>query len=129
MRARLFALLITALALVGCDRITGAGQQKILDAEAVGYSCRVSQKLPEDCMKENETKSPTSILDGWKAADKDIEANTIFLVHQAAQTAIRAQSAPVATTAPAEAEQAAAKKPAEAPAKPGSAEAEKKPSH
>lgn len=41
------------------------------DGEAVGYACRLSDKLPEDCMKENSTYTPASILDGWKRADKD----------------------------------------------------------
>lgn len=63
--------------LVGCDMITGAGDQKNLDAEAIGYACRVSLKVPENCMKENETQSPTSILKGWKAADRDIEEQVI----------------------------------------------------
>lgn len=77
MRAQPSVLLLTAFALVGCDRITGADQQKIFDAEAIGYACRVSLKTPEDCMKENETKSPTSILTGWKAANKDIDGQLI----------------------------------------------------
>ena len=72
-----FALLIATITLVGCDRITGAANQKILDAEAIGYACRVSQKAPEDCMKENEAQSPTSILTGWKEADKDIQGQLI----------------------------------------------------
>ncbi|HEX5337788.1 MAG TPA: hypothetical protein VFW53_05070 [Gallionella sp.] len=67
------ALLIGALALVGCDRISGVEEQKMLDAEAIGYACRVSLKTPEDCMKENEAQSPTSVLGGWKSADKDIK--------------------------------------------------------
>ena len=77
MRAELSMLLLTALALVGCDRITGADQQKIFDAEAIGYACRISIKTPEDCMKENEALSPTSILAGWKAANKDIDGQLI----------------------------------------------------
>jgi len=77
MRARRFALPIAVLALVGCDRITGADQQKTLNAEAIGYACRISLKTPEDCMKENETYSPTSVLYGWKEADKDIQAKAI----------------------------------------------------
>lgn len=70
-------LIMAAFALAGCDRITGADQQKILDAESVGYACRVSQKTPEDCMKENESHSPTYVLRGWKAASVDIEDKTI----------------------------------------------------
>lgn len=70
-------LLLVAFGLFGCDRLTGADQQKILDAEAIGYACRVSLKTPEDCMKENETMSPTSILTGWKSADKDIDRELI----------------------------------------------------
>lgn len=67
-----FTLLIIVLATSGCDRITGVAEQKIYDAEAVGYACRVSLKTPEDCMKENEAHSPSSVLMGWKSADKDI---------------------------------------------------------
>ncbi|MDO8464974.1 MAG: hypothetical protein Q7S46_06955 [Gallionella sp.] len=70
-------LLIAALSLVGCDMITGAADQKNLDAEAIGYACRVSQKAPENCMKENEVQSPTAILKGWKAAERDIEDEVI----------------------------------------------------
>lgn len=77
MRTRLFLLPIAALALAGCDRITGADQQKALDAEAIGYSCRISLKPPEDCIKENETLSPTSILFGWKEAERDIKEKAI----------------------------------------------------
>jgi len=77
MRTRRFVLLLAALGLVGCDRITGAGQQKTLDAEAIGYACRISLKTPEDCMKENETYSPTSVLYGWKEADKDVQSKVI----------------------------------------------------
>ncbi|MDD2914665.1 MAG: hypothetical protein PHP70_05030 [Gallionella sp.] len=76
MRARQLSnqsiLLLAALALAGCDMITGADKKKSLDAEAIGYACRVSQKVPEDCMKENEAQSPTAILNGWKKADSDI---------------------------------------------------------
>lgn len=71
------ALMLSCLALVACDRITGEATQKILDAEAIGYACRVSLKAPEDCMKENEAQSPSSVLDGWKQADKDISKKTL----------------------------------------------------
>lgn len=65
------ALLAAVLPLAGCGLLGGADKAK--DAESIGYACRVSSKLPEDCMKENETYSPTSLLDGWKSADKDIK--------------------------------------------------------
>lgn len=135
MRARLIVLLITALALAGCDRLTGAAQQKILDAEAIGYACRVSQKVPEDCMKENETQSPSSILDGWKAADQDIQQQNIHVVAPTAQAAAHAAApsapaaapgAPAAAEAKAATDKPAAKKPAETSAKPGNAAPEKK---
>ncbi|MDP4030027.1 MAG: hypothetical protein Q8P42_13810 [Gallionella sp.] len=77
MRTRRFVLLLAALGLVGCDRITGADQQKTLDAEAIGYACRISLKAPQDCMQENEAHSPTSILYGWKEADKDVQSKVI----------------------------------------------------
>lgn len=102
MFARHAVSLITALALLGCDRITGAADQKILDAQAVGYACRVSLKVPEDCMKENETQSPTYVLNGWKEADKDINERVIDpsmgkrAAAQAASNVPAAHSAPVA---------------------------------
>ncbi len=77
MRARLLLLPIAALVLAGCDRITGGVDQKALDAEAIGYACRVSLKPPEDCMLDNDTHSPTSILYGWKEADRDIREKLI----------------------------------------------------
>ncbi len=73
-RLALLALLIT---LAGCDRITGAAEQKVSDAEAIGYACRVSFKKPEDCMKENDAQSTTAVLAGWRAADKDITEKTL----------------------------------------------------
>ncbi|MCX7193586.1 MAG: hypothetical protein NTY60_08215 [Proteobacteria bacterium] len=76
MRLR-YALLLIAITTTGCDKITGAAAQKTSDAEAIGYACRVSLKKPEDCMKENEAQSTTSVLAGWKAADKDISEKTL----------------------------------------------------
>ena len=77
MRAFLAVSLIAVFALAGCDRITGAAEQKILDAKAIGYACRVSLKTPEDCMKENDTYSPADVLSGWKEADKDINGKLL----------------------------------------------------
>lgn len=65
--------LVILMMLTGCDKLTGVADQKTSDAEAIGYACRVSMKKPEDCMKENDGQSTTSILAGWKAADKDIQ--------------------------------------------------------
>jgi len=69
--------MIAAIALVGCDRLTGAADQKILDAQAIGYACRVSMKVPEECMQANESYSPTYVLNGWKIADRDINERVI----------------------------------------------------
>lgn len=77
MPVRLLVPLIVVLLLAGCDRITGEADKKILDAQAVGYACRVSMKTPEDCMKENDTQSPTYILSGWKSADQDINERVL----------------------------------------------------
>ncbi|MDD2721410.1 MAG: hypothetical protein PHH47_08910 [Gallionella sp.] len=77
MTARLLPLLLIAVAASGCDRITGAAEQKTRDAEAIGYACRVSSKPPADCIADNETHSPTSILAGWKSADQDILAKLL----------------------------------------------------
>lgn len=67
-------LLSTAVWLAGCDRISTAlpPDQQTRDAEAIGFSCRVSKKAPEECIKENEESSPAAILAGWKSADSEI---------------------------------------------------------
>jgi len=71
------SLLLVLLLLAGCDKLTGAADQKIADAEAIGFACRVSGKTPEACMKENEAQSPSSVLDGWKSADEDIHSGKV----------------------------------------------------
>jgi hypothetical protein len=71
------SFLLALLLLAGCDKLTGAADQKIADAEAIGFACRVSGKAPEACMKENEAQSPSSLLDGWKTADEDIKAGKL----------------------------------------------------
>jgi hypothetical protein len=111
MRSLLPILLIASLGLTGCEKVkalAGIVDQKGLDASAIGYACRVSLKVPEDCMKENEAASPTAILTGWKSADKDIHdgvldpsmGKTRALAAAAAAAAAAAQSAPVAASAP-----------------------------
>jgi hypothetical protein len=62
-------LLVAALPLAGCEMLSGGDKGK--DGESIGYACRLSDKLPEDCMKENPTYTPTSILTGWKRADTE----------------------------------------------------------
>jgi len=129
MRARPAVLLLAAIFLAGCDRLTGAADQKIADAEAIGYACRVSQKKPEDCMKENEAQSPSSVLDGWKNADKDIKEKKInpdMIVRPPAVVI------PAATSAPAETDNAAktnGDKPAEKPTAAHGAETPKPAAH
>jgi hypothetical protein len=87
-------MLSLLIALAGCDRITGAADQKVSDAEAIGYACRVSFKKPEDCMKENDAQSTTSVLAGWRAADKDIQDKKL---DPSMGTAVLAASASAAT--------------------------------
>ena len=84
MSSRLFLMVLCLLALSGCDKLKsmmGGGvavvDPKELDAQAIGYACRVSKKQPEPCMKENDGQSPSQILFGWKKADKDIKARVI----------------------------------------------------
>ena len=75
-------LMLCLLALTGCDKVKSlmgpaTADPKTLDAQAIGYACRVSKKPPEPCMKENDTQRPAEILIGWKNADKDIKARLI----------------------------------------------------
>lgn len=99
-RASLFLML---LVLAGCDRLTGAADQKVADAEAIGFACRVSHKAPEACMKENEAHSPSSILDGWKLADEDIKAGRL----DPSMSSMSSASSSGSETAPAEGTDAA----------------------
>ena len=137
MRIRRLVLPIAVLALAGCDRITGADQQKIYDAEAIGYACRISLKTPQDCMQENETHSPTSILYGWKEADKDVQSNIIDpsmgknppapQAQQSAPPAAATESKPPSGKAAESAATPKNGKPAAATAKPDQGAAEAKP--
>ncbi len=68
-RAVPFLLLVAALPLAGCEMLSGGDKGK--DGESIGFACRLSDKLPEDCMKENSIYTPTSILTGWKRADSE----------------------------------------------------------
>lgn len=71
MRA-LFIVLAT-LMLGGCDKIQGLVDTKSSDAKAVGYSCRMARKPPNECMAENPKQPQSHILAGWKKADEDIK--------------------------------------------------------
>lgn len=91
---RLALVLIIGLGLAGCDKLTGAADQKIADAEAIGFACRVSMKAPEACMKENDAQSPSSILDGWKEADADIKAGKLDPTMNSMSSKPKADAAP-----------------------------------
>jgi hypothetical protein len=111
-------MLLVALMTTGCDRLSGAADRKITDAEAVGYACRVSLKKPEDCMKENDTQSTTSVLVGWKAADKDIQDKTLDpSMGQDKLAAARAAAAASATEAASTADKGDEKSPEHKPNK------------
>jgi hypothetical protein len=117
------SVLFLLLALTGCDKLTGAADQKIADAEAIGFACRVSQKTPEACMKENEAQSPSSILDGWKSADEDIKAGKLdpTMSGMSSKSSAEDEAAPAegadaaAATPPAEEKKEDAAKPEAAP--------------
>lgn len=74
-RAGLVLVLATALLLGGCEMLSGNDKAK--DGESIGYACRLSSKLPEDCMKENDGYTPTSVLEGWKRADKEVKEGKV----------------------------------------------------
>ena len=105
MSSRIFLMLLCLLPLTGCDKIkTMLGMPAVvdpkeLDAQAIGYACRVSRKQPEICMKENDTQSPSQILYGWKNADKDIKARVIELGPNGELLATVASSVSVASAA------------------------------
>lgn len=71
MRA-LFVVLAT-LMLVGCDKIQGLIDTRAADAKAIGYSCRIAGKKPDECMQANPKTPQSYILSGWQQADDDIK--------------------------------------------------------
>jgi hypothetical protein len=112
MRSSLPLLLVAALSLTACDKVkelTGETEKKNAEGSSIGYACRVSLKVPEDCMKENEMFSQTAILTGWKSADKDIRDGKLdpsmgkdkAAAAEAALQHPAPASAPVAASAPA----------------------------
>ena len=70
---RTLVVLIATLLLGGCDKITALIDTKAADAKAVGYSCRLANKLPNICMAENPKQSQAYILAGWQKADEEIK--------------------------------------------------------
>ena len=107
-------LLAAALPLAGCEMLSGGDKGK--DGESIGYACRLSDKLPEDCMKENPTYTPTSILTGWKRADTEKKEAAHGPAKPADEAAGKDEANPEGT--PAEKPAAEADKPAaEQPAK------------
>jgi ribosome modulation factor len=71
MRA-LFVVLAT-LMLAGCDKIEGLIDKQAANDKAVGYSCRIAGKKPDECMQANPKASQSHILSGWQKADEDIK--------------------------------------------------------
>lgn len=85
-------LLAAALPLAGCEMLSGGDKGK--DGESIGYACRLSDKLPEDCMKENPTYTPTSILTGWKRADTEKKEAAHGADKPAAEAAAEGEASP-----------------------------------
>jgi hypothetical protein len=96
-RAALLFLLAAALPLGGCEMLAGADKGK--DGESVGYACRLSSKLPEDCMKENDIYTPTSILEGWKRGEKEVREGKVGSLTGKSQPA-ESEGAPKAEAKP-----------------------------
>lgn len=70
---RALFVVIATLMLVGCDKIQGLIDTRAADAKAIGYSCRMAQKLPNACMAENPKQPQSYILAGWQKADQEIK--------------------------------------------------------
>jgi hypothetical protein len=71
---RVLVLLFAALLMSGCDRIAGLMDSKVGDAKAIGYACRLANKLPNVCMAENPKSAQSYLLAGWQKADEEIKA-------------------------------------------------------
>jgi uncharacterized protein YceK len=71
---RVLVLLIAVLLMTGCDKIQGLIDTRAADAKAVGYSCRMANKLPNVCMAEHPKDPQSYVLAGWQQADEEIKA-------------------------------------------------------
>ncbi len=106
MSTRILLIFMCLLSLSGCDKIKSmlgmpeVIDPKVLDAQAIGYACRVSKKQPEACMKENDAQSPSQILSGWKSADRDIKSKVIEAgsISETAAVSVSAASAAIPAT-------------------------------
>lgn len=70
---RALLVVIATLMLAGCDKIQGLIDTKSADAKAIGYSCRIAGKKPDECMAANPKTPQSYILQGWQKADEDIK--------------------------------------------------------
>ena len=70
---RVLLLFMAALLMTGCDKIQGLIDTRAPDAKAVGYSCRLANKLPEACMAANPKQPQSYVLAGWQKADEEIK--------------------------------------------------------
>lgn len=70
---RALVVIATTLLLSGCDKIATLIDTKAADAKAVGYSCRMANKLPNICMAENPKQAQSYLLAGWQKADEEIK--------------------------------------------------------
>ena len=71
---RALVIFIAALLLTGCDKVQGLIDTRAADAKAVGYSCRMANKLPNVCMAEHPKDPQSYVLAGWQKADEEIKA-------------------------------------------------------
>lgn len=70
---RTLVVVTAALFISGCDKVNALIDTKSSDAKAVGYACRMAQKLPNVCMAENPKQPQSYILEGWQKADEEIK--------------------------------------------------------
>lgn len=70
---RTLVVVIATLLLGGCDKISALIDTKAADAKAIGYSCRMANKLPNICMAENPKQPQSYLLAGWQKADEEIK--------------------------------------------------------
>lgn len=70
---RLIIVVLATLMLMGCDKIQSLIDTRAADAKAIGYACRMAQKLPNECMAENPKQPQSYLLAGWQKADEEIK--------------------------------------------------------
>lgn len=101
---QLFALMLFALLLTGCEQLGIEDPAKLeaareAEGRAIGSACRQSGRALEECYSLNKKASKAAIFSGWRDMDAYMRENNIDIIPPAGKR----PATPIPEPAPAEA--------------------------